>query len=444
MKTFLKRCVILFALLLCVVLISNAVLIVVTGSWLETEIAKVQAADPPVYMIDFKATPVPPAENAAIYLRRATLDLEAVDKELNQVYANPDFLSTPLSPADVAAVEKTLQAYPHVLTRIDEMLACTKFNAELDFSQGPALLLPHVNTLRSVARLQAVRAWMLHQQGKPDEAVRQALSIFRLGQFLDNEPLLISFLVATACRNMALHTVHGMMQQGELPPAVRDEVDEALKRCDSLDSFQQALIFERAFGNQCYEMIRTNKLTLAEVTGSGSGLEHVGSWWVMRAYLNDDQAHYLEIMNQLIAVADKDPQTFDQVGQQIENAAQQKSVRFALSSMLLPSLMKSRQAASRVQALSRSLLVLNAIQRRAQAGEDVSQLRLEDIKLPDPYTTDPFNNLPLRLKKTADGWVVYSVGTNLKDDGGELEPSKSHDIGWAPIPGKKVEQKEKE
>jgi hypothetical protein len=47
---------------------------------------------------------------------------------------------------------------------------------------------------------------------------------------------------------------------------------------------------------------------------------------------------------------------------------------------------------------------------------------------------DPYNGQPMRLKATPDGWVVYSVGTNGRDDGGSnvgapLDP----DVGLGPV-----------
>ena len=77
----------------------------------------------------------------------------------------------------------------------------------------------------------------------------------------------------------------------------------------------------------------------------------------------------------------------------------------------------------------RCLRVLNALQGRPeQAGEEMP--KLSDLGLPAAATTDPFTDKPLHLKKLPGGWLVYSVGKDLKDDGGEL--SNDQDVGVGP------------
>jgi hypothetical protein len=55
---------------------------------------------------------------------------------------------------------------------------------------------------------------------------------------------------------------------------------------------------------------------------------------------------------------------------------------------------------------------------------------LTDFGLPKDATIDPFNSQPLRVKPTSQGWVVYSVGRDLVDNGGKLDDLS--DIGVAP------------
>lgn len=50
------------------------------------------------------------------------------------------------------------------------------------------------------------------------------------------------------------------------------------------------------------------------------------------------------------------------------------------------------------------------------------ELKLTDLGLPTEVTTDPFDGQPLRVVKLPQGWSVYSVDMDLKDDGGRMEP----------------------
>ena len=60
-------------------------------------------------------------------------------------------------------------------------------------------LLPHVQSVREVARVACLRGWRDCQQGKLDAAIKVAEGMFRLGRDINSQGQQISALVATAC-----------------------------------------------------------------------------------------------------------------------------------------------------------------------------------------------------------------------------------------------------
>ena len=62
--------------------------------------------------------------------------------------------------------------------------------------------------------------------------------------------------------------------------------------------------------------------------------------------------------------------------------------------------------------------------------------KLSDLGLPAETIVDPFNGGSLHVKKTPRGWLVYSVGPNFKDDGGNIweHDPKTSDVGVGPLP----------
>jgi hypothetical protein len=79
----------------------------------------------------------------------------------------------------------------------------------------------------------------------------------------------------------------------------------------------------------------------------------------------------------------------------------------------------------------RCLRVLNALQRRVTAGSGTVP-KLRDLSLPAKTTTDPFIGGPLHVKKTSRGWLIYSVGENMQDDGGKIADPQNGDVGIGP------------
>jgi len=57
---------------------------------------------------------------------------------------------------------------------------------------------------------------------------------------------------------------------------------------------------------------------------------------------------------------------------------------------------------------------------------------LAELGLPAEVTTDPFNGQPLHVVKRPNGWLLYSVDMNLKDDGGQV--GQYSDSGFGPLP----------
>ena len=69
---------------------------------------------------------------------------------------------------------------------------------------------------------------------------------------------------------------------------------------------------------------------------------------------------------------------------------------------------------------------------RQRLGDDVP---MDQLELPAEVLLDPFDGQPLRNKGRGKERTVYSVGPNLKDDGGaDLSGSPNGDIGVGPTP----------
>ena len=87
----------------------------------------------------------------------------------------------------------------------------------------------------------------------------------------------------------------------------------------------------------------------------------------------------------------------------------------------------------------RSLRIFNALREFAEKnGRETKDL--EELNLTAAITTDPFSDQPLRLKRTEDGWIVYSVMQNRVDDGGDFIELK--DYGVAPARYRMTEKPE--
>lgn len=88
----------------------------------------------------------------------------------------------------------------------------------------------------------------------------------------------------------------------------------------------------------------------------------------------------------------------------------------------------------RILAQIRALRILIAILRLENAGKTVEP-SLDALDLPPDAKVDPYTGEPMRLKKSPEGWTIYSVGVDLKDDGGtKFGGVAGEDAGIGPVP----------
>jgi hypothetical protein len=99
--------------------------------------------------------------------------------------------------------------------------------------------------------------------------------------------------------------------------------------------------------------------------------------------------------------------------------------------LLLPATQKVAEAGRRSMACARSMHTLLGCERyRLKHGKWPAKLDdLVPAYIPE-VPKDPFDGKPMRFKRWADGIVVYSVGRNELDDGGDVASPDLKDYGY--------------
>jgi hypothetical protein len=157
-------------------------------------------------------------------------------------------------------------------------------------------------------------------------------------------------------------------------------------------------------------------------------------WLYSRWCWNLEESEFLEMMEAFLALPN-DARPFYHVKKTIHKVNGTFSPTSGpFAQQLFPTLEATYQAVLRTRAKIRCLRVLNALQTHIAAGDNKTP-KLTDLGLPAETTTDPFTGgEPLHVKKLPQGWLVYSIGGNDRDDGGNLEGGPNGDIGVGPPP----------
>ena len=399
--------------MIAILLAANAIWVWKTGSRLEEKLAALRADGDPLSLADLAREPIPPEKNAAVFLRRAMSDLEGMEKEWTDVYASEGYESGRLSESELKTIRSTLETYPKVVPLLEQAAACPDYDPQVDYTVAPqAFLEEHLDRIsdpRSAARVLRARVLLLLSQGEREQALRTCITMFRLCHHFDQEPMVVGYLVSLACRRIAVEATNLVLRAGPLSKDSRQVLEAELALHDGAQAYQHALKTERAYGLDSFRTMPGRNF-----------------WLASRALWNDATCYYLDMIDRQVAAVSR---PYSELVATTPAPARHRIGFRVLADLAEPAMAAGRQAMERTTARIRCLRVLNALQARPeQAGAETP--KLSDLGLPADATTDPFTGKPLHLKKLPAGWLVYSVGKDLKDDGGDL--SEDRDVGVGP------------
>jgi hypothetical protein len=399
-----------------ILLIANALFGWRTGTRLGERLAALRQAGEPIRIAELGREPIPPEKNADTFLRRAAHDLEAIEKELNAAYPRVGYPKGPSTPAEQEKLEKLFAAYPGLMPLLEQAADAPDHDPQLDASVPRIQFLQACMDLagrhRPLYRVLRARSAMLLSKGRPDDAVATQLVPLRLTRHWRREPMLLGYLVTAVGEYTAAEVINQVLQAGPVSPVTRQAIETGLARHDTMEGYAWALRTERALSLD----------TAREIPAA--------TFWIMRLFTNGVMLRLLDLYDRHLEDASR---PYLQVAEKRKTAPPARvglNPYGGLVTLLEPGLISGLEAADRVRAMVRSLHVLNALQARVPPGGDQAP-PLGDLGLPAEATIDPFDGEPLRMKKSPRGWMVYSVGRNGVDDGGQFEHVA--DVGVGPV-----------
>ena len=337
--------------------------------------------------------------NTTIIFNRLAAPLSAFETEM---WVDEEVMERPVDEAMIQRFNELTNAYPTVFPLIEELAEATELNLELE-GDGLEFLddLLNQTAIRSCARVLAWKMRIQAAEGKPDEAIKTGLQIFRLSRLFDQSPMILSQLLTNACRGIAIDQIHEIIARYPISDESRKRLNGELESQDTSRGYAQSLIGERAFG---IEML--SGMGIFQMAYSGKG--------------------YLDVIGEEIENADKEP--YEQEWPLQNQYSKRMDGPFGAS--LFPALEQVRNSSSHIRSKLRALRIINSLQ--AQPNPQSTSISSDDlvkIGVPLNMTLDTMNGEPMKVKRVDDRWVVYSVGVNLVDDGGNAEQQKDFVLG---------------
>ena len=411
---------------------------------LQTQVAAIKAKGQPVTMAELLGPKIADSENAAIIYERAISKLKnaptfrdtgdkTTDSESEII---SDFFSNEkhsTRPEIMGKARQLIQSRKEVFTLLDQATSLPKSRFSVNWN-GPSLpIMPQLPQLREFARLCSVRAILCAKDGQMDQAVHSIDVCLKIGESQSDEPSDINQLVRYAIYDMSVGGLRRVLNYGDLNYQQAEHLFQTLSRIDLDTGYTNALEGDRIGMMRDWSLFKNgymsaysdkDDMSSSDITTEPSppSLRQALKWRLLDfVYANvvwqGDEAIYLA-----------------RIGKQIDGAKlsykEMKSHGLLDTSPIFP----GYAVMSKGDLYFRPRFNMVRFRFKGQVSSDMISLallayksrfgsypqKLDDIKTRLGWTLpkDPYSGNDFFYKVEKNGFVVYSVGPNMKDDGG--------------------------
>jgi hypothetical protein len=349
----------------------------------------------------------------------------------------------PVAPQPQSPAADVLLALSRYDSAVEELrqaarLADSRFPLEYDSDNPSGILLPHLASLKACVQMLRLRACAELQLGQTEKAFDDTRLMFRLTEALRSEPILISHLVRIAEIHLALQPIWEGIAEHRWSDAQLAGLDDELQKLDFLSDLQSSMRGERAFALGTIEWVRSNRGyqpmigTLLAFFGDNSSDAYSALYFIGFYFQPEGWSYQNELTiastHQRWLLRTVDPEKhlaspqIARDGQQYIDSLPVRPWNF-FSRLFLPSLVSSARKFAFSQCTVDLARTACALERyRLAHGSYPGSLDVLAPQFIDQVPHDLINGQPLHYRRKDDGYVLYSVGWNEKDDGGVAVP----------------------
>ena len=391
--------------------------------------------------------------NAAPFYNKAAESVEKLPNDIKELLQKK---YNEVTPEQKQLMEKWLtdnsEVFELVIAGTQKPYYWQKYEAENN--EVISVLWPYLADFRNLAYALRWRAQLRAEQGRYEDAFGDIKSCYRFGQHIKGDvTFLIDQLVGMAIERLAVQSLRDVLSEHGISSAALAKLQQDFEQMIAGEDFTVSLNFERLTIydeiQRCFTEDRFGdghlyipRLTALSSIGMGTGGIGAGDdeSFMLKLYLitldeikaglrvffthpNKQQTMISvnEFYDYLEKLALKTPAQMR--AEEID--VEKETMQFIKGNLFLetftPSLYKVIELSYRIQIDVEATLTIIAILRyRKNIGgypKDLDKLIVASYLKELPM--DPFSDKPLVYKRTDDNFILYSVGPNFKDDGGQ-------------------------
>ena len=317
-----------------------------------------------------------------------------------------------------------------------------RFNLNYATENPVTIMLPHLSPIMGVCKVLTLRASAELAAGQPEQALADLELLFYMAGTTKNG-FLVGQLVSASILNMATQVVWEGLANHQWSDAQLQSLQTRLQSTDCLAGAWDALQAERAgFGNAMFDYLkklpRTKLLPMLQSLSDGSSLASTAgsliSAMIPTGWLDFEQLSYHRLFDQqLLPIFDMTARrVYPQRARQSEKGITEGALSIICQHQILVRLMLpaiapfSRKSAQTQTTMDEAVLACALERCRLANGRLPDSLDALAPRFVGKLPHDIITGEPLKYRRDGDGYVLYSVGWNEKDDGGK--PNEKGDI----------------
>jgi len=406
----------------------HLIAVVVTGRQLQGDIDRLTKAGVIVPAKDLIPTLPPGAENAADVYEQAWSALRLSTEDETALFdqgVKHDAKWFALARQVVAANPE----YYRLIYRASGIQHCV-FKVGWDFPLEASFA--HFGHMRKDARMLTLRCNVEAADGRPDNALGSVAVMVRVGQQAKTDPVIIAELVSYAIQGMGVGSLEDVLAKGSPSPGACRSLRDQLAKIDNTSSSVRAMKGEFVLcGMDVFGRVRSGQVSLAQLASLGSDASAPRWWrrlavrtgaWLLRPLLNADERVYLSYMEREVRAFERPWPDSKRIMSEQEDWLDRRGGTYAIvTNMVAPVLSRFgwfRDRATAAIGTARIAIALRAY--RAEHGSyPVSLAELEPEGWKPPL--DPFGGKPYRYRREGSGFVVWSIGPDMRDQNASID-----------------------
>ncbi len=286
--------------------------------------------------------------------------------------------------------------------------------------------------IRRAVRTLSARAIIRARDGDPSGAADDLVAALRVSQTASPRGAIIGALVRISCVNLSCAGIRACLQIGEFPD------DQTGRLCGALDAagldelLPRAMLYERAVSHMTYQnMMRGDTDNQGNpLPGGRRGLLWKLETLPLRAMLYANESVSLDALALQSEQMRRPYREFRKSGK--DGDISDQLPRWAvLAKMTVPVFAHARATAGRCEATVEAVKAMLALERCRAANESYPDTLAGARGFGCRFGDDPFSGKPFVYRRQDDGYVLYSIGDDLKDNGGKQADKKTGQSGGA-------------